>query len=158
MNIILKFKKNKKGEGKHDSVIAFYNKKVHLLAKDSKKIPKPKEYWECFLWAEFDNFNLVKPFQKIDPENLIEEKKRVKKFNENLKKLKDLKEEHDKYFIKVTFDENNRPYLLSKVPKMTLRRKFDDWVVLEKEDSIIARPVLDEKDKKDLLESKKRKK
>ncbi|MFW6025721.1 MAG: hypothetical protein ACOCRX_05200, partial [Candidatus Woesearchaeota archaeon] len=119
MNIILKFKKNKKGKkGEHDSVIAHYNKKVHLITEDSKKIPKPNEYWECFLWAEFDNFNLVKPFKKIEPEEIISEKRRVKEFNKRLKKLEDLLKEHNKYFSKVTYSQENRPYLLSKVPKM----------------------------------------
>jgi hypothetical protein len=146
VNVILQFKENKKGA---TAPLAFYNKKVCFVTKDSVHIPKPGEYWECFLWVEKEKYNLVKTFKKIEPELLESETKRVTQFNEAIEKLKAIQKK-EKDFDKVIFSEDNKPYLLSTKPLTYLKEKYKDYIIIKKEDKKKwLRPILTPEDRKE---------
>ncbi len=146
VNLILSFIENKKN--KDNKPIAFYEKKVCFVTNDSKILPKAGETWECFLWVEKDKFNLVRPFRKIEPDKIEEEKSKVASFNEELQRLEAIaKKEPD--FEKVVFDkETNKPYLFSTVPLPKLKERYDDYIIIKKEDGKWLRPIMNSDDRK----------
>jgi len=137
-NILLRFEKNKKNPS--EQPIAHYRKKVCLIHKQSKDIPKPGEYWECFLWVDYKNFYLVKPFQKISPDSVEEEQKRIDLFNQNVYLLEKIQKENPVIFTKVVFDKENQPYLLSSLTAKKLKEQFKDYDIKTLNKKIVARP------------------
>lgn len=145
VNVLLKFRNNSKDPG---SVIAFHDKKVCFITKDSDVKPAHGECWECFMWVEREKYNLVKPFRKIDPEQYETEKLRVDEFNKELAKLNSILKKGD--FDKIVFSENNKPYLLSTKPLDYLKGKYGDHIILKKQNGEKwVRPILSPEDRKE---------
>lgn len=140
-NVILKFSENKK---KKEQLIAFSNKKVHFLCNDSPYEVKAGDIWECFIWSEQEQYILVKPFKKIDPEKVKEEELRIENFN---KEIKTLEAKMNADFAKVAFDDKNKPYLLSKLTFVKTREKYPTFIVKKVKDRILARPILSPEDR-----------
>jgi hypothetical protein len=146
MNIILEFKENKKNKG---SVISYYKKKVCFVAKDSKYNPKDNEIWECFLWAEFDKYILVKPFIKINKDALDHELERVKEFNSSLKKLDSYLKTYPEKFERIDYDDKNSPYLVLKTFARTFKEEKPDWIIKLYDSKIFVKPIITTQDKEE---------
>ena len=145
VNLLLKFVENKKNPD--EPPLAFHNKKVCLIHKQGEVKPKKGEYWECFLWADYKKFALVKPFKKIEEAEVEEAKKRIEQFNKDLDSLEKYKKANPEIFSKMVFDDNNKPYLLSTLPSKKLKEKFPDYIVKKNGDKILARPILSKEDR-----------
>jgi len=141
VNLILKFTINKTNK---DQLVAFDNKKVHFICNDSKESVKPGDIWECFLWTGRDKFNLVKPFKKINPDDLEKEKKRVADFN---KEVSTLEKKVNDDFKKVIFDENNKPYLWSNLTTAKTKEKYPMFIIKKIKDRVAARPIMTAEDR-----------
>lgn len=140
-NVILRFSENKKKKGQ---IIGFSNKKVHFLCKDSPHEVKPGEIWECFLWSEQEQYCLVRPFKKINPEKVKEEELRVENFN---KEIKILEGKQNDDFSKIVFDDKNKPFLLSKLTLSKTKEKYPTYIVKKYKDMIFARPIISPEDR-----------
>jgi hypothetical protein len=145
-NIILKLIPNKWDEKHFFSFIKKSErcpKDQHFLAHNNKKLEiGAGEFWECFIWSkrELEDKFLYKviPYNKIDPERIKEERKRINDFNRMLS--------HMERFIgpdfeKIVFLPENRPFLLAKEKnKVLLSGKFPDFYFLEENERLLARP------------------
>lgn len=140
-NVILKFSENKKKKGQ---LIAFFNKKVHFLCNDSPFEVKAGEAWECFVWSEQPQYILVKPFRQVDVEKLREEELRVEQFN---REIKTLEGKMNADFLKVAFDDKNKPYLQSKLTFIKTKEKYTTYIVKKYKDRVYARPILTSEDR-----------
>lgn len=145
VNLLLKFVENKKNPS--EAPIAFNNKKACLVHKQADVKPQKGEYWECFLWADYDKFCLVKPFKKIEEKDVDATRKKVEQFNDDLIALEKYKKANSEIFTKIVFDTENKPYLLSSMPSKKLKEKFPDYIVRKVEDKILARPILSKEDR-----------
>lgn len=145
-NVLLKFSKNPK-DGKS---ISFFRKKVCFVLSGVENTPKPGETWECFLWADRGKFYLVKPFKKIDKDELKEAEDRVNEFN---KELFLMERQKNADFDKVVFDKHNKPYLRSTKPLSDLKKKYVDYVLKEVENNgkkeVWARLQLTDEDRRE---------
>jgi len=145
-NIILKLIPNKWDEKHFFSFIKKSDrcpKDQHFLAHNNRKLEiAAGEFWECFIWSkrELEDKFLYKviPYNKIDPERIREERKRVNDFNRMLS--------HMERFIgpdfeKVVFLPENRPFLLAKEKnKVLFSGKYPDFSFLEETERLLARP------------------
>jgi hypothetical protein len=138
VNLLLKFNKNKKNPS--EPPMSHYKKKICLVHKQSKDKPKPGEYWECFLWVDYKNFYLVKPFRKINADEVEDEQKKIDIFNQHVYLLEKIQKEHEDVFTKVVFDQENKPYLLSNLSAKKLKEKFEDYDIKTLNKKIVARP------------------
>jgi hypothetical protein len=144
-NIILKFVQNPK---KKDQVMAFFKKRVFFVINNSGVDVKPNEYWECFIWAEKPKFTLVKPYKKIETENVDEDIKRVVSFNDSLRKIEGyMKNNPD--FEKIIYDEKNKPYIKTKLKLKEAKEKYESYIVKKIKDAVVVRPIMDQEDRKD---------
>ena len=143
VNLILKFMKNPKKDGK---VVAFFRKKICFVLSNSEEQVQPGDTWECFMWADRGKFFLVKPFKKVDPDKVKEEQARVDAFNQDLVTLERYKNED---FDKIVFDPDNRPYLKAKKGKKYIEEKYEDYVIKVVGKEVWARPILNERDRAD---------
>jgi len=143
VNLILKFMKNPKRDGK---LVSFFRKKICFILQSTTEKVQDNEFWECFLWADRGKFFLVKPFKKIEESKVKEEQARIDAFNQDLLTLERYKSPD---FDKVVFDENNRPFLLANKSRKIIEEKYDDYVVKIVNKQVWVRPILNEQDRKD---------
>jgi hypothetical protein len=141
VNLILKFERNSKS-GEDAQLVAFFKKRVNFIHKGSKVDVKSGEYWECFVWDVRDKYNLVKPYRKIDPENLKEDIVRVREFNIRLSAMEKFLNAD---FERVIFDEYNNPFLLSKLDLDKTKEKYKDYKVVELDGKVVALPPIPKK-------------
>ena len=152
VNVLLRFVENKR-DGKP---IAFMRKKVCFVLSGSEHSPQAGEFWECFLWADRKSFFLVKPFRRIEPENVRDEQKKVDDFNKELFLIEKYKNAD---FTKVVFDpQTNKPYLLGVKSIHELKSKYEDYIIKETDvagkKQVWGRPILSPADRKEWRESR----